>query len=465
MEIHFHGAAQTVTGSQHLLVVNGRRVLLDCGLYQGRRKEAYQRNKTFPFDPAALDAVILSHAHIDHNGNLPNLVKNGYAGPIYATHPTCHLSRLMLQDSAKIQEADAEYVNRKNVRKGLPPVEPLYTRPEAEAALGSFVEKGLGERFEAAPDVTASFFEAGHILGSAGVRLEIEERGKKLTLVFSGDIGRPDLSLLPDPVFPRETDFLIMECTYGRKVHPPPRAAYDELRDVVKRAVALGGRIIIPAFAVGRTQELVFSLHQMVDAGEIAPLPIYVDSPLAVNVTDVFREHEEYLDEETRAFMRRDRHAGALGFDRLTYVRSVEESKALNDQRGPMIIISASGMCEAGRVLHHLRNSVEDPRNAVLLVSWQAPETLGRRIAERQPVIKIFGEEYHLRAHVAIINGFSAHAGQDLLIEYASGIQPQPKGLFLVHGETESAEILTAKLRERGMEHILYPELHQSVEL
>ncbi|MBI4770960.1 MAG: MBL fold metallo-hydrolase, partial [Chloroflexi bacterium] len=463
MEIHFHGAAQTVTGSQHLLAVNGSRILLDCGLYQGKRSEAYQRNKTFPYDPAELDAVVLSHAHTDHAGNLPNLVKSGFHKAIHATSPTCHLSRIMLQDSGKIQEYDVAFVNKKNARRGLPPVEPLYTQEDALAATVYFVEQPEARPFEVAPGVQATFYEAGHILGSAGVVLDIEERGRKFRLAFSGDIGRRELKLLRDPVFPSEVDALIMECTYGDKVHKPPQAAYDELREVVKRAVALNGKIIIPSFAVGRTQELVFSLHQMIEHGEIPPIPVFVDSPLAVNVTDVFRDHRECFDEETQEFIRHDRHGSALGFDMLTYIRSVDESKALNYRKEPMIIISASGMCEAGRVLHHLRNNIEDPRNSVLIVSWQAPYTLGRRIADRGPVVMIFGEEFELRAQVCTIGGFSAHAGQDLLTEYAASMEPRLQRVFLVHGEPRPAAALTEKLAGAGVRNIFYPAMHQAV--
>ena len=465
MEIHFHGAAQTVTGSQHLLLVNGSTVLLDCGLYQGKRAVAQERNKTFPFDPTEVDALVLSHAHTDHAGNLPNLVKRGYRNPIYCTPPTRYLAEIMLQDSGKIQESDAAFVNKKNAKRGLPPVEPLYTQEDAKAVLAHFVAQSENAAFEVAPGVRATFLEAGHILGSAGVVLDIEERGRKFRLAFSGDIGRRDLKLLRDPVFPADVDALIMECTYGNKVHKPPQSAFDELREVAQRAVALGGKIIIPSFAVGRTQEIVYALHEMIERREIPRIPVYVDSPLAVSASDIFMRFKDYFDEETLDFLAHNGNGQALGFDMLTYIRSVEESKALNEKKGPMIIISASGMCEAGRVRHHLANSIEDRRNAVLIVSWQAPETLGRRLAERQPVVKIFGEDFKLRAQVYTIGGFSAHAGQDLLTEYALSMKPRLRQVFLVHGEAAQAAALTAKLKEAGVGKVMYPELHQAVEI
>jgi metallo-beta-lactamase family protein len=465
MKITFHGAAQTVTGSQHLIQVNGQRLLLECGLYQGRRKEAYERNLNLPFEARGVDAVILSHAHIDHSGNLPNLVKSGYEGPIYTTAASAALARVMLLDAAHIQEADVEYVNKKNLDRGEPLVEPLYTTLDAERANRLFRDVAYDEPFEPVEGVTARLVEAGHILGSAAVVLDIEEKGRKSRLWFSGDIGRRNLPLIRDPVLPEGADWMIMECTYGDKPHRDPQAAYEELRQVVTRTLNRRGKVIIPAFAVGRTQELVYDLHQMMEGGEIPSVPVYVDSPLAVNVTDVFKAHPECFDEETRQFVRQDRHRAALGFDRLIYTRSVEESKALNERRDPMVIISASGMAETGRILHHLKNNIENRRNTVLIVSWQAPHTLGRRLAEGEERVKIFGEVYERRAEVATIGGLSAHAGQDLLCEYALAVRGRARQIFLVHGEEGSAGALREKLRERGMERVRYPALHEEVEV
>mgnify|MGYP001367800004 CR=1 FL=1 len=464
MRINFHGAAQTVTGSQHLLEINGHRLLLDCGLYQGRRGETYARNLNFAYDPRSVDAVILSHAHIDHCGNLPNLVQDGYEGPIYAVPATVDLATIMLADSGRIQESDAEFVNRKRLRRGEEPIEPLYTEADAARAADLFCGVNYGEPFEPVPGVIARFVEAGHILGSAAISLEIEEKGRKIRLWFSGDIGRYKLPLLRDPVMPEEVDYLLMECTYGDKPHNDPSLAFKEFREVVERTIKRGGKVIIPAFAVGRTQELVYHLNMMMYADHLAPVPVFVDSPLAVNASNVFRKHPECFDAETRWFVQQARHP-ALDFKMLTYVQSVEESKALNLRKDPMVIISASGMAEVGRILHHLKNNIENPLNTVCIVSWQAPHTLGRRLADREKHIKIFGEPYTVKAEVATIGGLSGHAGQDLLVNYARGVQKTAKKVFLVHGEEKPAAALTEKLADRNMREVYYPELHSSVEI
>lgn len=464
MKIRFHGAAQTVTGSQHLLEVNGSRILLDCGLFQGRRSETYERNRNHPFDPSNIDAVILSHAHIDHSGNLPHLVKHNFGGPIFATKATVDLADIMLRDSGHIQESDAMFVNKKRAKRGEAPIEPLYTIEDAEQVSSHFRPMEYEQAFEAAPGVTARFVDAGHILGSAAVSLEIEENGRKVRLWFSGDIGRRKLPLLRDPVLPDAADYMIMESTYGDKPHRDPDAAYHEFRDVVSQTVKRDGKIIIPCFAVGRTQELVYFLNQMVNDGTIRHIPVFVDSPLAVNATDIFRKHPECFDKETRDFIREHGHP-ALDFKGLTYTRSVEESKAINERKDPMVIISASGMAEAGRILHHLRNNIENPRNTVLIVGWQAPHTLGRRLAEREKRIKIFGEAFTRRAQVETIGGLSAHAGQDLLVEYALTVKGQVKKVFLVHGEKKSAMALREGLEKQGLSQVYYPELHSSVEI
>jgi metallo-beta-lactamase family protein len=463
MNLHILGAAQTVTGSQYLLEVNGSRLLLECGLFQGRRADTYERNRTFRFDPLRLNAMILSHAHLDHCGNLPNLVKHQYTGPIYATVGTADLTDITVRDSGHIQEADAEYLNKKQLRKGLPPVEPLYTLADAEAVKPLLVEKLYDEPFEPIPGVTARLIEAGHILGSAAISLEIEERGRKTRFWFSGDIGRPGMPLLRDPQLPGEVDILMMECTYGDKPHPDPQLAFQEFRDVVMRTVARGGRVIIPAFAVGRTQEIVYLLHQMSDEGLIHNLPIFVDSPLAVAASQIFKNHSEYFDDETRQFVLENRHP-ALDFDQLTYIKDVEESKALNTRTGPMIIISASGMAEAGRILHHLKNNIEDARNTVAIVGWQAPETLGRRLAEGQKKVRIFDEEYSVNAEVVTIGGLSAHAGQDLLVRYALAAKPTRR-LILVHGEPDAKIALVDKLKFDLTANINYPAQGDLIEL
>lgn len=468
MKITFHGAAQTVTGSQHLVQVNGHSLLLDCGLYQGRRADTYTRNRSFPFPPSKLSAVILSHAHIDHCGNLPNLVKQGFRGPIYTTSASAHLANLMLMDSAHIQEADAEYLNRRRNKNGRrnnnqPPVEPLYTQEDAAQVAQYFETVDYDRPVEVAPGVVARLVDAGHILGSAAVVLDVDENNIRRRLWFSGDIGRRNLPLLRDPVLPSGVDTMIMESTYGDRRHDDIDGAYTKLVEVVGRTVRRGGKVIVPAFAVGRTQELVYDLHRMIDAGEIPRIPVVVDSPLAVNVSEVFKMHPECFDEETRQFVMTDRHKSALGFDLLRFTRSVEDSKALNDRHEPMVILSASGMAETGRILHHLKNNIGDSRNTVLIVSWQAPDTLGRRLVEGDPQVKIFGELYTRRAEVAVINGLSAHAGQDFLIEYALATRQTVKDIFLVHGEPLPAAILRQKLEESGLLRVSYPELHSSV--
>lgn len=460
MKIHFHGAAQTVTGSQHLIEINGKTLLLDCGLYQGRRKEAFEINRSFKFDCSKVDAVLLSHAHIDHSGNLPHLVKLGYDRPIYCTPATKSLTEIMLADSGRIHESDAVYVNRRLERRGEPLIEPLYTEEDAAEASSYLQSVRYDRAFEPVPGVQVRFVEAGHILGSAAIVLDIEEKGRRFRLWFSGDIGRFDKPLLRDPVMPEDADYLLMECTYGDKPHRDPMESFDELHDVVKRTVERGGKVIIPSFAVGRTQELVYCLHQMIDGGSLPRIPIYVDSPLAVNVSDAFRKHRDCFDEETQAFMEKDPHGGALGFHLIHYVRSVEESKALNDRDDPMIIISASGMAETGRILHHLKNNIKNPRNTVLIVSWQAPHTLGRRLADRDRFVKIFGESYERRCEVATIGGFSAHAGQDLLADYALAVKDRVKKVFLVHGESKGAEPLMERLAGSGLDQVFFPEPH-----
>jgi len=465
MKITFYGAAQTVTGSQHFLNINGHTLLLECGMFQGHRQDTYERNRNFAYNPGQLDAVILSHAHIDHCGNLPNLIKKGYRGPIYTTIATAHLGNIVLIDSGHVQESDAAFVNKKHAVRGQPPVEPLYTLEDAARVAQYFCGMQYDEPFQPFDGVTARLVDAGHILGSAAVVLDMEEKGRKLRLWFSGDIGRRDLPLLRDPVLPTIADYLVMECTYGDQPHSDPQAAYEELRDAVACTIDRRGKVIIPAFAVGRTQELVYDLHRMIENGDIPCIPVIVDSPLAVNASDVFRAHPECFDQETQEFIRTDRHHAALGFDLLTYTRSVEESKALNSRKDPMVIISASGMAETGRILHHLRNNIGDPRNTILIVSWQAPNTLGRRLADREKRVRIFGEEFDVKAEVVTIGGLSAHAGQDFLVEYALAVKDRVRQIYLVHGESIAAEALRARLSESGLTQVEYPEQGVSVNI
>lgn len=469
MKITFHGAARTVTGSQHLIEVNGHQILLDCGLYQGRRAEAFTRNRELPFEASRVDTVVLSHAHIDHSGNLPNLVKSGFAGDIFATYATRDLCGAMLLDSAHIQESDSEFVNKKRLRNGEVPIEPIYTQADATKALNYFHSIAYDRPTKLMPGVTLTFLDAGHMLGSAIVVLNIEDReeNRDITLVFSGDLGQPGLPILRDPTPVERADVLIMESTYGDKLHDSYKESEKELQRIVVETYQRGGKLIIPSFAVGRTQEIVYALHQLWVARKIPNLPIFVDSPLAVNVTEIFSNHPEAYDAETREFISGNQSSkDPFGFKTLTYTRSVEESKELNFLREPAIIISASGMAESGRILHHLRNNVEDPRNTVLIAGYQAENTLGRRIEEKQPEVKIFGETFKLRAHVERISGFSAHADRNALLNWAGAIRKKPLRTFLVHGEIGPQTSLGEALKTQiGFERVDIPDLHQRFDI
>jgi metallo-beta-lactamase family protein len=458
LNIQFMGAAQTVTGSQHLISVNGSRILLDCGLFQGKRQEAYERNRNLPFDAASIDALVLSHAHIDHSGNIPSLVKNGFQGAIYSTFATRDLCSAMLRDSAHIQEQDTIYANKKRARKGQPPMEPIYTYDDAIASLEHFVSVGYDRPVLVAPGVECTFLDAGHILGAAIVFLEIVESGRKTRLLFSGDLGRVDMPILRDPTPAPEADVLLIESTYGNRLHRPHEEAEAKLKRLIGEACNNGGKVVIPAFSVGRTQEIVYSLHRLTLADQLPDVPIFVDSPLAVNVTEVFRLHPECFDEEVRDFMNHDRHPDPFGFSRLRYVRSVEASKEINAMQGPAVIISASGMCEAGRVQHHLKHNITDPNSIVLIVSWQAPHTLGRRLVEHQKMVKIFGEEFPLRARVESINGYSAHADRNGLLGWAKPIARGLRHAFVVHGDPEPAAAVAEGLRQLGAPNVAVPE-------
>jgi metallo-beta-lactamase family protein len=469
MQMSFHGAAQTVTGSQHLITVNGKSLLLDCGLYQGKRDEARQRNRDFSFDATGVDAVVLSHAHIDHSGNLPNLVKRGFRGKIICTTATADLCGAMLLDSGHIQEEDVEYVNRQRGKHGEPPVEPIYTREDAAEALRYFEGIEYGQTYQLWPGSTVTLYDAGHMLGSAIVGLDFESGNGEPArrLVFTGDLGRPGVPLLRDPTLLPAADILIMESTYGSRTHPPLEESADALKETIRRTSARGGKVIIPAFAVERTQLLVYLLNQLYHRGELPDIPIFVDSPLAVNVTEVFRRHMDYFDDETRNYLRREDPDGDIfGFRRLKYIRDVAQSKQLHNLRGPAVIISASGMAEAGRIQHHLKNNIEDSRNTILIVGWQAPNTLGRRLVEQAPVVRIFGMEYHREAEVVTLNGFSNHADQPELLGWVQAFKQPPERIFVVHGDPEAAQELATRLsRDVGCRDVMIPNLHQTVEI
>jgi metallo-beta-lactamase family protein len=464
VNLTFHGAVRTVTGSMHLLEVNGARILLDCGLYQGRRWESYERNRHFPFDPTSIDALLLSHAHIDHSGNLPSFVRQGFQGNIHTTFATRDLCAAMLRDSAYIQEQDVAYVNKKRARRGEPPVEPLYTIADAMASLGSFVALGYERPFLVAPGVRVTLHDAGHILGSAITVLDLEEGEHRLRLCYSGDLGARGRPIVRDPALVQDCEVLILESTYGNRTHERPEEAQSKLERIVNETRRRGGKLIVPAFAVGRTQTLVYQLHLLTEERRIPELPIFVDSPLAINVTEIFRLHPECYDEEASDFVARN--DDPFGFGRLRYARSVAESKALNDLNEPAIIISASGMAEAGRILHHLRNNIPDPRNTVLLVGFQAEHTLGRKILERRPQVPIFGEMVPLRAQVETIDGYSAHADREELLAWVRAVRGERlRRVFIVHGEEEESQGLATALRGLGGLQVEVPQLGETCPL
>ena len=458
MEIQFIGAARTVTGSMHYVKTNGVKFLVDAGLYQGKRKEAFEINRTFDyFDPAEIDFVILTHAHIDHSGNLPSLVKKGFTGNIYTTFASRDLSSIMLRDSAHIQEKDIEYVNRKRERKGQHPFEPLYTKQNVKDTMDLFVGVNYHREVEIGPNIKLSFADAGHILGSAVTYLTIKEKGKILHVGFSGDLGRPNLPILKDPEKIPDVDYFISESTYGGRVHDNPLHSEETLAEIMRKAYKRKAKVVIPAFSVGRTQELVYALHRIFEQHKAERIPVYVDSPLSVNATEVFRLHPECFDNETAEFL--VKNEDPFGFNKLTYIKDVEDSKRLNDIPGPLVIISSSGMCESGRIQHHLKNNIEDPNNIVLIVGYSAPYTLGRRIVEKNETVKIFGEEYKLNAEVIVMNSFSAHADANELLAYCNQFDKgRLQNIFLVHGDYDQQQKFKSSLLENNFRRVSIPE-------
>jgi len=452
VEITFVGAAREVTGSCHLLHVGGRTVALDCGLFQGRRAPTRGKNAELPLPVKDLAAVILSHAHIDHSGRLPLLAREGFAGTIWATSATRDLCEAMLADSAHIQEKDAEFLRR----RGREVEAPLYGMVDAVRAHELMAGVPYEKWFDAAPGVRARYVDAGHILGSASVMVDCEEGGRTRRIVFSGDIGRPGMPIIRDPVIPEGAHVVIMESTYGDRDHGPLDASREQLARVVRETAARGGKVLIPAFAVGRTQELLYDLRSLQLHGRIPAIPVFIDSPLATNITEIFRRHPEVFD-ESEPMVRAP--GGFLDFPGLSYTRSVEESKGLNALRVPAIIIAASGMAESGRILHHLANGAGDSRNTILIVGFQAEHTLGRRIEERRPAIKVFGEEIPLRAQVEVLPGYSAHADRTGLRAWLAAVRaksPELEQVYLVHGEPPAMDALAAVLKQDGF-NVLCP--------
>ena len=459
MNIRFCGGTRTVTGSKHLFTSGKQRLLLECGLFQGHRDEAERTNRRFPFKAREVNWCVISHAHIDHVGNIPNLVKYGFRGPLLMTQGTAALARLLVEDSANIQESDVRYLNKKLREKGEPPKEPVYTVKDAEESL-KYIEGMPYAKPRKLGPYTVVLHDAGHILGSALVDIEVE--GKRV--LFTGDLGRRKMPIINDPVLVAEADYLIMEGTYGNRKHGDYVDVDSHLADVVNRVYSRGGRIVIPAFAVERSQEIVYTLNRLRQNDRIPDVPVYVDSPLASRVTEVYRNYPQYYDAEAVEML--NGHKYLFDFPGLRYVETVEESKALNQSNEPCIIISASGMCEAGRVLHHLKHSVGDPKNLILIVSFQAENTLGRRIAEGQPVVRIYGEEHALRAEVEVMDEFSAHADHDGLVQYVRAMNvPRLKKVFIVHSEPAAAEALVEPFKALGVREVVIPEIGEEHEI
>jgi metallo-beta-lactamase family protein len=463
MKLRFLGAAKSVTGSMHVLESNGNRILLDCGLFQGRREESNRRNRNLPFDPGEIDRVVLSHAHIDHSGNLPLLVKQGYRNSIYSTFATRDLCLAMLNDSAHIQHKDAEYLNRKNEKRGLPLIEPSYGPDDVERTLSLFRGISYDRGFYVSADVKLTFVDAGHILGAALSIFEVRENGRTKRLGYIVDLGRKDLPILKDPCLVKNLDFIIIESTYGNRFHQDMSLVEEKLSRVVNQTVQAGGKIIIPSFSLGRTQEVVYSLNRLQIDNRIPRIKIFVDSPLSVNVTEIFRLHPECFDKEANRMIALDE--SPFGWGSVTYIRDVEKSKELNKLDEPCIIISASGMCETGRILHHLKNNIEDAKNTIMVVGFMAQDTLGRRIVERQEKLKIFGDEYRLRAKVEIFDEFSAHADRNGLLEYVANTKNSLRNVFVVHGEEQQSQALAEGIRDLGITDVLVPDMGQEVEL
>lgn len=459
MEVEFLGAARTVTGSKHLVHTPRACILLDCGLFQGRRQEANERNRSLGVNPGEIDAVVLSHAHMDHSGALPLLVKGGYRGPVYATPATRDLAAAMLEDAALVQAADARYINKAIEREGadMARVEPLFNEADVTGVLSQMISLPYHRTQIIAPGVALTLLDAGHVLGSAMVLLDVDEDGETKRLVFTGDLGRKNMPILRDPEIPSRASMLIMESTYGDRVHPPIDASTDGLEAVLRRVFARGGKVVIPSFALERAQELIVAFGRLRREGRMPPMPVYVDSPLTVRITDIFKLHPECYDAETRELLHSDR--SPFDFDGLKYISNKEDSKAIDASPEPAVIISASGMCEAGRVVHHLKATIEDEKNAVVIVGFQAQHTLGRRIVERRPRVRIFGVERDLKAEVVVLNGFSAHGDQADLIELAEAVRLRGplRQVALVHGEASAQGVLRKRLEEKGFPRVLVP--------
>ncbi len=464
MKITFCGAAGEVTGSQHLIECGKLTILLDCGLFQGHRAESRRKNETFFHDPSNLDAVILSHAHIDHCGNLPGLYRRGFRGPVFCTDATADVADVMLLDSVHIQEEDARHLDKHRAPHA-PRIEPLYGEKEVRGIVRQFEPQTYQEWHELFEGLRIRFRDAGHILGSAITEMEFQEKGETRRLVFTGDLGRRELPLLRDPELVGGCDILITESTYGNRVHPPAQDIKADLVRIIRHAADVGGRVVIPAFSLGRTQQIVFFLNELKNAGELPHVPVFVDSPLSNRLTAIFRRHVSLFNEAAQKSLLTD--SDPFSFPGLTYIASQEESMELNHRGGAFVVIAASGMCENGRVLHHLKHSVEDPNTTVVIIGFQAEHTLGRRIVERQPYLKIYDREYKLQAKVEILNGLSGHADvNDFKWWYEHLASRTGVGqAFVVHGEPAASQALAGLLKDYCDEDPILPRLHESFEV
>jgi metallo-beta-lactamase family protein len=460
IKLNFTGAAGSVTGSRHLFEINDERILVDCGLFQGRRKDTYERNLNFPFDPASINSLILSHAHIDHIGNIPNLVKKGFRGDIHCTLATADLAGIMLLDAAHIQENDAVFVNKIKAKHHQEPIEPLFTREDVPPAMELFEGHGYNHTFKI-NSVKATFKDAGHIMGSAITILSINDGGRKLSICYTGDLGRPNLPIIRDPFVVTDSDILIIESTYGNRIHKDINNIKERFTEVVNKTIARNGKIIIPSFALERTQEIIYTLHRLRLDKMIPDIPVYVDSPLAIDATEIFRMHPECFDDETNEFIRNV--DDPFGFKKLHYTRSTEESMAINDIKGPAIIIAGSGMAESGRILHHLKNNIANPLNTIVIVGWQAENTLGRKIKDKLPVVPIFGEPYDLKAEVEVFEEFSAHADRNDLVNWIKQGKERWQKVYIVHGEQAASQALAEAVKEIGIKEVFVPKLGDSV--
>jgi len=463
MNITFMGAVHTVTGSMHIIETNGKRILLDCGLFQGKRKDAFERNRTLPYDPASIDVMVLSHAHIDHSGNIPTLVKTGFKGRIFTTSATVDLCEIMLLDSAHIQEKDVEFVNKRRAKQGKNLFEPLYTQDDARRAMEHFTPVFYEQPVRILPNVEVTYHDAGHLLGSAVTTLQISENGSKKKITFTGDLGRKRMPILKDPTPVKETDYLITESTYGNRLHENEEDIKSHLTRLITKIAFNKGKLIIPAFSVGRTQTIVFFLNQLHHEGRIPDIPVFVDSPLSTRATEVFSKHEDYFDTETLNMIMQG--IDPFTFQTLHYVTDVEDSKKLNSMGGPAVIISASGMCESGRILHHLANSIENRRNTILIIGFQAENTLGRRLEEGLSPVKIFGEEYDILASVEVIDALSAHADRNEFAEYFDNIQNKLESAFIVHGDIEQSNALAEMLGSRYGWNAVVPTPGETIQI